>query len=62
MPTDTQNDILVVGAERPQADALPADPAISILTRLKRGNVALDKLRVALERDEARDRLACPTR
>lgn len=54
MPTVTHKDILVTGTEASQNDATAAEAARRILVHLKRGNVALDRLRTSLERDEAR--------
>ena len=54
MPTVTPKDILVTGTEASQNDATAAEAARRILVHLKRGNVALDRLRTSLERDEAR--------
>ncbi len=54
MPTVTQKDILVTGFEASQNDASAAEAARKILVHLKRSNLALDKLRASLERDEAR--------
>ena len=54
MPTEPQKDILVTGSEASRNDAMAAEAARKILVHLKRGNLALERLRVSLERDETR--------